>query len=259
MKNYTRKLWSYLGPCLCVLFLFGTAGNVKANSKAKSDNLDGIFLYKTKVLERNNLVESGSERAFAEAAMSPEDYIYSGDMPVRIHSTSGEELQGECSETWEEKILSLDSDEERKAFLEENFLYYRGKIKKVKDCIIYFKAENGKRYEIPFSDVANLELGDPTSELYDVLLNMGTQTSACTQGWNDASNNHSDIGWFFGGAVFGPLTVLFAALSNPTPGYSVSDYDYIRCYTNKARSMNISSAIWGALVEMGLVTVVVVW
>ena len=105
--------------------------------------------------------------------------------------------------------------------------------------------------------MANLELGDPTSEFYDVLLNMSMQNS-CSEGWNDAQRYHNDVGWLLGGAIFGPIALLFAAVSSPSPDYQVSSAEYLRCYTKKARSMNLGAAFLGVLVEAGLVTLVVV-
>ncbi len=208
-----RSLWTYLLPFLSILLLLGIVGNVSAKNRDKSFEMnDVIALYP--VLDYS-----------AEVANAPEDYFYNDLEPISIYSSEGGE------------VLVDPND----------FLYFNGEIKKVKNCTITFKAEDGNTYKIPVSDVADYSFKDPMSKWDAPLMEMAMNPQeSCARGARDARRKHSTGGYFLGGLLFGVFALIPAVIIDPMPrGYQFSDPDYLECYSKVAKSKNIYSALGG--------------
>jgi len=163
---------------------------------------------------------------FLGSTFAAEDYFYFDGEPTPIYS----------------------SPEGEETFLEE-FRFFRGKIKKVKDCMVKFKALDGKVHWIPVEHVAGYKISDPNSDLNAIFKDMEAQ-NYCNEGTNDASKFHRSSGWYWGGFLFGVFAVIPALIIEPAPrGNSpyYSDASYLICYSKKAKSMNITSALYGWL------------
>ncbi len=288
-NKVTRSLWLYLGPALFVLGIFGTIGNV--NSKTMNDDsLDHIALYRDvvdnqiiSILEAAFTKSSTAENNFDEAANSPEDYFHNGDESVPIYtSLEVKEVIKEVKEKvkkkefidWNkllgstfaaedyfhnggESIPIFTSPEGEETTLED-FRFFRGEIKKVKNCIVYFKV-NGKVLQIPVAHVAGYIISDKNSKLNAIFKDMEAQ-NYCAEGTNDATKYHRSNGWYWGGFLFGVFAVIPALVVEPSPrGNSpyYSDTSYIMCYGRKAKSMNIVSVLYGWLTWVVVLVVAV--
>jgi len=144
-----------------------------------------------------------------------------------------------------------------------NKMVFEGKVKKIKECTVVFKAE-GKRYRIPASDIYSIQFEDTQDPIYVEYVEMvQLDTSKCMKGRFDAQYLHGKKGGhFFLGFLFGPFAVIGTALADPTPYKSTqtlslsknkdlfSDPEYLSCYRSKAKGQLIGMefAGWGAAV-----------
>ncbi|MFT5824411.1 MAG: hypothetical protein ACI8ZM_005679 [Crocinitomix sp.] len=145
---------------------------------------------------------------------------------------------------------------------------FEGKVKRIKDCSVIFKAD-GQKYEIPASDIFSLQFENTDDKVYTNYLKMLDQDpNLCMQGRLDAENYHGKKGGHVVlGFLFGPFAMLGTALANPTPAkgkqtYMMSknkdnfnDLEYLSCYKKKAKGQLIGmEAIgWGAWILLILV------
>lgn len=139
---------------------------------------------------------------------------------------------------------------------------FTGEIIRVKGCEVVFKF-NEEKFTIPMADIKALDFADVKSREYKRFNAFQSDPESCAKGVNDATAYHGKGGLHFAlGALFGPFTVIGAAISNPTPASGANtaalssnkdlfnDAEYLTCYTKKARGKNVgnSAAGWGAWV-----------
>ena len=145
---------------------------------------------------------------------------------------------------------------------------FEGKVKRIKDCSVIFKAD-GKKYEIPASEIFSLQFENTKNKVYTSYLKMLDQDpNLCMQGRLDAKNYHGKKGGHVVlGFLFGPFAMLGTALANPTPDKGkqtymmsknkehFSDLEYLSCYKKKAKGQLIGmEAIgWGVAILLSLV------
>lgn len=145
---------------------------------------------------------------------------------------------------------------------------FEGKVKRIKDCSVIFKAD-GQKYEIPASEIFSLQFENTDDKVYTNYLKMlGQDPNLCMQGRLDAENYHGKKGGHLVlGFLFGPFAMLGTALANPTPDkgkrtYMMSknkekfnDLEYLSCYKKKAKGQLIGmEAIgWGIYILLFLV------
>lgn len=137
---------------------------------------------------------------------------------------------------------------------------FTGEIVRVKGCDVVFKF-NKEKFTIPMADIQALDFANKNSKEYKRFYAFQLDAESCAKGVNDASAYHGKGGLHFAlGALFGPFTVIGAAVSNPTPASGANtaalssnkelfnDAEYLSCYTKKARGKNVgnSAAGWGA-------------
>jgi len=142
---------------------------------------------------------------------------------------------------------------------------FEGKVKKIKDCNVIFKAD-GKKYRIPATDIFSIQfenLKDPVYLKYIELTQL--DTSKCMKGRFDAKYLHGKKGGhFLLGFLFGPFAVIGTMFADPTPYKSThtlalsknkelfTDPEYLSCYKSKAQGqlMGMEIAGWGAAVVL---------
>ena len=128
---------------------------------------------------------------------------------------------------------------------------FEGKVKKIKDCSLIFKAE-GQKFEIPATEILSVQFEDVEDKVYTDYLELTYQDpSLCLKGQLDAESYHGKKGGHVVlGFLFGPFAMLGTALANPTPDkgkqtYLMSqnkehftDLEYISCYKKKAKGQS---------------------
>lgn len=134
-----------------------------------------------------------------------------------------------------------------------NSQIFKGKVSKIKDCMVVFKAE-GVKYYVPATDIYSIEFENKENKVYtDYLESLSEEeASNCLKGSLDAENFHGKKGGHFAlGVLFGPFAMIGTALSNPTPDrgkktYMLSenkelfdDLEYLSCYKKKAKGQLI--------------------
>ncbi len=144
-----------------------------------------------------------------------------------------------------------------------NQMVFEGKISKIKDCMVIFKAD-GKKHIIPASEIFSLQFEDTTSKIYRNYNKIAENTSEskCLKGRFDAENYHGKKGVHIAlGFLFGPFAMVGTALAaNPTP-YNGSDtllmasknkedfddIEYLSCYKKKAinQFLGMEAVGWG--------------
>jgi hypothetical protein len=139
---------------------------------------------------------------------------------------------------------------------------FEGEVVEINNCDVHFLATDGFVYIIPSIDIFSLCFENPSSKIYvDYLNNISNDDpDKCMKGRMDADNYHGKEGIHVAlGILFGPLAIIGAAVSNPTPQkgkdtYAMSqnkdlfqDPVYLNCYTKKARNKNVTNAAigWG--------------
>jgi len=149
-----------------------------------------------------------------------------------------------------------------------NEMVFEGKVIKIKDCAVVFKAD-GNKYLIPATDIHSIEFENVADEvLVSYLSTPDGNPNKCLNGRLDAESYHGKKGGhFFLGALFGPFAMIGTALANPTPHkgrltYLLSqnkdqfnDLEYLSCYKKKAKGQLIGMEAlgWGAWILLLLI------
>ena len=147
-------------------------------------------------------------------------------------------------------------------------MVFEGKITKIKDCTVVFKA-NGNKYVIPASEIFSLQFEDTEDNAYvDYMKMIDDAPNKCLTGRLDAEQYHGKKGGHFVlGVLFGPFAMVGTALANPTPEKGkqtyvmsankelFSDLEYLSCYKSKAKGQLIGMEAlgWGAWILFVLV------
>lgn len=148
-----------------------------------------------------------------------------------------------------------------------NGMTFDGKVVKIKDCAIIFKAD-GKKYIVPANDIYSIEFGDVNDRIYRKYLKM-TQNDPdkCLNGKLDAENYHGKKGTHAAlGFLFGPFAMIGTAIATPSPDKGrhtlaksqnkdqFNDPEYLSCYKRKAKGQNIlfEGIGWGAWILLVL-------
>jgi len=143
-----------------------------------------------------------------------------------------------------------------------NEMMFEGKVLKIKNCEVTFKAADGNKYFIPAEDIFSVVFENPSDKVYTEYLQLAdSDPDKCMKGRMDADNYHGKAGLHVAlGVLFGPFAIIGAAVSTPTPQkgkdtYAMSqnkdmfqDPMYLNCYTKKARGKNVGNTAigWGA-------------
>lgn len=139
-----------------------------------------------------------------------------------------------------------------------NEMIFEGEVKKVKNCIVVFKAE-GTRYKIPAIDISSIHFEDTTSRAYQQFGELAeTRSLTCLNGKSDAKNFHGKkAAHFLLGAFFGPFAIVGTLVSSPTPHRGsrtiylsnsknqFNDPEYLKCYSRKAKEQLIGMELLG--------------
>jgi hypothetical protein len=144
-----------------------------------------------------------------------------------------------------------------------NGMVFEGKIIKIKDCDVTFKAD-GQKYVIPASDIFSLQFEDVNNRIYTQYLELSKDSqNKCLNGRLDAENYHGKKGaHFILGMLFGPFAMIGTALTNPTPEKGndtylrsnhkdqFNDAEYLSCYKKQAKKqmLGMDALGWGAWV-----------
>jgi len=137
---------------------------------------------------------------------------------------------------------------------------FEGKVTKIKNCIVTFKASDEKYY-IPVTDIFSIQFEDINDKVYTSFMALADDDpDKCMKGQMDADMYHGKTGSHIAlGVLFGPFAIIGAAVSSPTPqnGQSTymmsknkeffSDPIYLSCYQKKARAKNVGNTAvgWG--------------
>jgi hypothetical protein len=139
-----------------------------------------------------------------------------------------------------------------------NEMVFEGKVTRIKDCAVVFKAE-GTKYIVPASEIFSLQFEDTADKVYTKYLEMaGDNPNKCLNGRLDAENYHGKKGGHFVlGFLFGPFAMIGTALANPTPERGkytymrsknkeqFNDPEFLSCYRKKAKGQLIGSEAMG--------------
>lgn len=149
-----------------------------------------------------------------------------------------------------------------------NEMVFDGKVTKIKDCAVVFKA-NGKKYIIPASEIFSIQFENTEDKVYTEYLKLlEKDPELCLKGRLDAENYHGKKGGHFVlGLLFGPFAMVGTLLSNPTPERgkdtymmsknkdNFSDPEYLSCYRKKAKGQLIGMEAlgWGTWILLLLI------
>ena len=135
-----------------------------------------------------------------------------------------------------------------------NQMQFKGKILKIKDCQVKFKADNSKSYWIPVYDIESVQFANPEEDIYLDYLEK-TSPESCLKGNNDADLYHGKAGAHLAyGVLFGPFAMIGAAIASPSPmsgkntmrmsqnSEMFANPEYLSCYQKKAKSKNVTNA-----------------
>lgn len=139
-----------------------------------------------------------------------------------------------------------------------NAMVFEGKVTRIKDCAVVFKAE-GTKYIVPASEIFSLQFEDTADKVYTKYLEMADDNpNKCLNGRLDAENFHGKKGGHFVlGFLFGPFAMIGTALANPTPERGkytymrsknkeqFNDPEFLSCYRKKAKGQLIGSEAMG--------------
>lgn len=150
-----------------------------------------------------------------------------------------------------------------------NHKIFEGKVTKIKNCSVVFKAE-GNKFVIPVSDIFSIQFENVNDKVYTDYMRLSVDDlDKCMNGKFDAEVYHGKkAGHFVLGVLFGPLAMLGTALANPTPEKGrqtymlskhkdqFSDPEYLSCYMKKAKGQLIAMELygWGAWIAFVLVS-----
>ena len=144
-----------------------------------------------------------------------------------------------------------------------NEMIFEGKVTKIKDCEVVFKAD-GKKYIVPASEILSLQFENPNDKVIKAYNKISEgDSSACLKGAFDAKKYHGKIAnHILLGMFLGPYAMIITALSKNTPlngdnTYEMSnnkelffDPDYLKCYKKKATRKLIGMNAIGTGVSM---------
>lgn len=149
-----------------------------------------------------------------------------------------------------------------------NQMTFEGKVTKIKDCSVFFKAE-GNKFVVPVSDIYSIQFENVNDKVYTDYMKMSDDNpDKCMNAQLDAENFHGKkVGHFFLGVLFGPFAIIGTAFANPTPfngqhTYMLSknreqftDPQYLKCYKQKAKGQLIGMEAlgWGAWIAFVLI------
>jgi hypothetical protein len=149
-----------------------------------------------------------------------------------------------------------------------NEMVFEGKVTKIKDCAVVFKAD-GQKYIVPASEIFSLQFENTEDKVYTDYMQMADgDPNKCLNGSLDAENYHGKKGGhFILGVLFGPFAMIGTALADPTPEKGkqtymmsknkeqFSDPEYLSCYKKKAKGQLIGMEAlgWGAWILLVLV------
>ncbi len=149
-----------------------------------------------------------------------------------------------------------------------NEMIFEGKVTKIKDCTVVFKAD-GKKFIVPSSEIFSLQFENTADKVYTEYMKMADgDPNKCLNGRLDAENFHGKNGGHFAlGILFGPFAMIGTALSNPTPDRGkqtymmsknkdqFSDPEYLSCYKKKAKGQLIGMEAlgWGSWILLLLI------
>lgn len=142
-----------------------------------------------------------------------------------------------------------------------NQMVFEGKVVRIIECAIIFKAE-GKKYIVPAFDIHSIEFQNVQNKIYRKYLEMDDDDpDKCLNGKLDAENYHGKKGTHVAlGFLFGPFAMIGTAIATPTPEKGrhtlaksqnkdqFDDAEYLSCYKRKAKGQNIlfEGIGWGA-------------
>jgi hypothetical protein len=148
----------------------------------------------------------------------------------------------------------------------KNEMIFEGRVLKITNCEVTFKAMDGNKYLIPAEDIFCVVFENPSDKVYTAYLQLADSEPGlkCLKGKMDAYNYHGKAGLHITlGFLFGPIALIGATVSTPTPQkgrntYSMSqnkemfqDPEYLNCYKKKARNKNIRNTGIGYLIRWG--------
>lgn len=148
-----------------------------------------------------------------------------------------------------------------------NEMVFEGKVTKIKDCNVIFKANDGNKYVIPATDIFSLQFENVLDKVYTDYLNLTDESEKCFNGRMDAESYHGKKGGHFVlGFLFGPFAMIGTALANPNPGNGKKTYllsknkeqftdpVYLSCYKKKAKGQLIGMEAlgWGTWIILAL-------
>lgn len=149
-----------------------------------------------------------------------------------------------------------------------NEMVFEGKVKKIKDCAVVFKAD-GIKYVVPASEIFSIQFEDTENKIYTDYMKMADDDpNKCLNGTLDAENYHGKKGGHFAlGVLFGPFAMIGTALADPTPYKGAqtlmmsknkdqfSDPEYLSCYRKKAKGqlIGMEGLGWAAWILLLLV------
>ncbi|MDR2911227.1 MAG: hypothetical protein LBV47_07700 [Bacteroidales bacterium] len=132
-----------------------------------------------------------------------------------------------------------------------NEMVFNGKITRIKNCMVTFRASDGNKYTIPANDIFSIQFEDMNDKVYTNYM-QDMNSDKCMKGTLDAEYYHGKKGGHFVlGVLFGPFAMIGTAVSNPSPWkgkytYMMSenkdnfnDLEYLSCYKKKAKGQLI--------------------
>ena len=155
-------------------------------------------------------------------------------------------------------VASESSKQKMDVLTLQNDMVFQGKIVRIKNCTVLFKAE-GRKYLVPANDIFSLQFGDLNSRAYRDYVGLD-EDNKCLNGRLDAENFHGKKGGHFAlGFFFGPFAMIGTAIANPMPHKGkntfymsknkdqFNDPEYLSCYRTKAKSqlLLMEAAGWG--------------
>jgi hypothetical protein len=128
-----------------------------------------------------------------------------------------------------------------------NEMVFDGKITRIKDCTVVFRASDGNRYTVPADDIFSIQFEDVNDRVYTNYM-QDMNSDNCMKGTQDAAHHGKTVGHLVLGILFGPWAVLgTAAIAKPTPMKSPNNYmmtanqslfsdpQYLHCYKKQAK------------------------
>jgi len=132
-----------------------------------------------------------------------------------------------------------------------NQMKFEGKVMKIKNCMLLFRAVDGKKYRIPAKEIYSVQFEDPADAVLTDYLMAARDPDNCLKATRDVEMYHGKKGvHVLYGFLFGPFAMIGSALSSPSPYKDdtammsenkdlFSDPEYLHCYRKKATGQNI--------------------